>query len=308
MKKHISSVLFYSLVFSQIEYNPEKVKVAFEKSMDRDEPYKLGELSSRKKTVPVGNIIKKTHVSKKIYPGVKRDYWVYVPSQYNETTDASLVIFQDGELYLYGGDVKPDIVFDNLIHSGDMPITIGLFLNPGDKLVGNPTHWKEDDNRSYEYDTMNDLYARFLIEEMFPLLKKDYNISSKPEDVAIIGISSGGICAFNAAWHRPDVFGKVVSHCGSFVNIRGADRYPQIVRESPKKNIKVFLQSGEKDVAISIGSWPFKNKEMADSFMFKGYDYIFVFGKGGHTLMHGGEIFPETMKWIWNDNYKFGKS
>lgn len=265
-----------------------------------NEPYGLGVDSKKKVGVPEGTITKYHWISKKIYPGTERDYWLYVPQQYDSTKQACLIIFQDGGAYLFGEDVKPDIVFDNLISKGDMPVIIGLFINPGDKGPGMPVYGGTD-NRSFEYDPVNDLYPRFLIEEIIPEIKKKYNITDDPLGRAICGISSGGICAFNAAWQRPDVFGKVVSHCGSFANIRGGDKYPEMIRRSVKKPIRVFLQSGENDANLVWGSWPLRNKEMAAALEYAGYDYKFVFGEGGHTLKHGGAIFPSTMRWLWRD-------
>ena len=164
--------------------------------------------------------------------------------------------------YYLGPDVQVNIVFDNLIYKGDIPVIIGVFINPGDTGPGCPL-WGGTDNRSVEYDSVSDLYSRFLIEEIIPEIKKNYNITDDPAGRAIVGISSGGICAFNAAWHRPDAFGKVISHCGSFVNIRGGDKFPEMIRRSPKKPIRVFLQSGEKDANVIFGCWALKNKEMA---------------------------------------------
>ena len=217
-------------------------------SMSGDEPYGLGADSRRQDGVPEGTITKFHWVNKKIYVGTQRDYWIYVPKQYDSSKPACLMIFQDAWLYL-GQLVQPTVVFDNLTYKGDIPVIIGLFVDPGDKGPGNPV-WGGTDNRSVEYDSVSDLYARFLIEEFIPEIKKTYNITDDPAGRALVGISSGGICAFNAAWQRPDAFGKVISHCGSFVNIRGGDEIPEMIRRATKKPIRVFLQSGDRDLNI----------------------------------------------------------
>lgn len=304
--KYISLLLFFpQLILAQVDFDPESMGKDFQRSLNLDEPYRLTWLSKEREGVPKGQTIKKSHKSKTIYPGVNRDYWIYVPANYDKKTESNLIIFQDGEWYLFGNDFKAGVTLDNMISLGLIPQTIGIFINPGDKLVGEKSIWdghKGDiTNRSYEYDSTTDKYSKFLIEEILPDVRKKYNITEEPKRIVIGGISSGGVCAFNAAWHRPDVFGNVISHCGSYTNIRGGDIYPQLVRQSKKKDIKVFLQSGEKDADIIIGSWPLKNKEMAAALEKRGYDYKFEFGVGGHSLKHGGQLFPETLMWLWSD-------
>jgi enterochelin esterase family protein len=302
MKYSLIFLFFTSFIYSQVDFDPDAMRKDFEKSLNLEEPYQLTWLSKERPGVPKGTIIKKTHQSKIIYPGVNRDYWIYVPANYDPKTESNLLIFQDGEWYLFGKDFQGGNALDNMIHLGLIPQTIGVFINPGDKLVGEKNIWNWDkSNRSYEYDSIDNTYPRYLIEELLPEITKKYNLSKDPKKVAIGEISSGGICAFNAAWHRPDVFGNVISHCGSFTNIRGGDKYPQIVRETKKKDLKIFLQTGEKDADIIIGSWPLKNKEMAAALEKRAYEYRFEFGKGGHSLKHGGQLFPETLIWLWSD-------
>jgi enterochelin esterase family protein len=277
----------------------EKDLRSFAFSKSGDEPYGLGKDSKKQDGVPEGAITKYRWVNKKIYIGTHRDYWIYVPKPYDPSKPACLMIFQDADYYL-GPDIQANVVLDNLIHKAEIPVIIGLFIGPGDAGPGMPL-WGGKGNRSVEYDTVSDLYPRFLIEEILPEIKKNYNITDDPAGRAMVGISSGGLCAFNAAWQRPDAFGKVVSHCGSFVSIRGGDKYPEMIRMSPKKPIRIFLQSGEKDANLIFGSWALKNKETAAALEYSGYDYQFVFGEGGHTLMHGGAIFPNTLRWLWRD-------
>jgi enterochelin esterase-like enzyme len=305
MKKKIYSLPFFLILFQsqiiQSQSSIQKDQYYWDSiNVPNKEPYILGEDSKKQQDVPEGNITKYHWSSKVHYPGTGRDYWLYVPKQYKSDHPACLMIFQDGGLYLFGKEMQATIVLDNLIHRGEIPIIIGLFVNPGDKGPGNPIYGGSD-NRSVEYDTVSNLYAGFLIDELIPEVKKKYNITDDPSGRAICGISSGGLCAFNAAWQRPDAFGKVISHCGSFANIRGGDVFPFLIRSKAKKPIRIFLQSGVKDANVYWGNWPLLNQEMASSLAYCGYDYKFIFGEGGHSLNHGGSIFPETLRWIWRD-------
>ncbi|MCA9883465.1 MAG: esterase family protein [Anaerolineae bacterium] len=267
-----------------------------------EEPYKLGPASMPKPDVPQGTVTQYHHISQTIYPHVERDYWVYVPQQYDAAKPACLMVFQDAQFYL-GNDVYAPTVFDNLIDSGEMPVTIGVFVSPGDKGPGNPIYGGKD-NRSFEYDSLGDQYARFLLEELLPEVEEKYNITSDPAGRATCGMSSGGICAFTIAWERPDAFGKVISHCGSFTDIRGGNLYPSLVRKTARKPLRIFLQSGEKDLNVIFGSWPIANQDMAAALAYREYDYQFVFGEGYHSLKHGGAIFPDTLRWMWRDYLK----
>jgi enterochelin esterase-like enzyme len=267
--------------------------------------YKLGPDSERHDGVPKGTITASTWESK-IYANTKRAYYVYVPAQYNANSAAALMIFQDGGAYMKeDGDFRVPIVFDNLIHQKQMPVTIGLFVDPGySSNAPAPENPFRAQNRSYEYDDVSDQYATFLINELIAELKKTYNISDDPKMHAIAGLSSGGICAFSAAWFRPDYFHKVISHIGSFTDIRGGHIYPALIRKSGKKDIKVFLQDGNKDLNNNYGDWWLANLQMESSLKFRGYDYKFVTGTGGHTGKHGGSILPESLRWLWSDVMK----
>ena len=121
---------------------------------------------------------------------------------------------------------------------------------------------------------------------------------------AIAGISSGGICAWTVAWERPDAFRKVLSHVGSFTNIRGGHVYPALIRKAERKPIRVFLQEGENDLDNLFGSWPLANRQMAAALKFAGYEHKFVMGKDGHNSRHGGAILPESLRWLWQDVVK----
>jgi enterochelin esterase-like enzyme len=263
------------------------------------EPYSLGADSLAQDGVPRGEIIQSRFTSERVYPGVERDVWLYVPQQYDPSKPACLMVFQDAKLYL-GADINAPIVFDNLIHKGEMPVTIGVFVSPGETGPGSPLYGGGD-NRSFEYDSLGDQYVRFLLEELLPDIERRYRIVADRAGRSICGISSGGICAFTAAWERPDAFSKVISHCGSFADIRGGDHYPALVRKTEAKPIRVFLQSGSNDLNVVAGNWPLANQAMAAALAYRQYDYQFVFVEGGHTLKHGGSIFPDTLRWLWRD-------
>ena len=264
-----------------------------------EEPYSLGPDSKPQPGVPRGQVIQQRWVSERIYDGTARDYWLYVPQQYKPAQPTCLMVFQDGALYL-GPDCNAATVFDNLIYKGEMPVTIGLFVNAGDKGPGLPIYGGSD-NRSIEYDSLGDRYARFLLEELLPEIRKRYAITGDPAGRAICGLSSGGMCAFNVAWERPDAFGKVVTHCGSFTNIRGGHNVPAIIRKTERKPLRVFLQSGVHDLDVIFGNWPIANQDVAAALAYCGYDHKFVFGEGYHSLKHGGAILPDTLRWLWRD-------
>lgn len=263
--------------------------------------YQLGPDSMRQDGVPQGVVTQMKWVSKKVYPGTERDMWIYVPAQYDKSKPACVMIFQDGGGYVdEKRQSRATIVFDNLIHKKEMPVTIGIFLNPGvipSAIPGGESR----KNRSFEYDTLSDQYSRFLLDEILPFVGEKYNLSDKPEHRATCGISSGGICAWTAAWERPDQFGKVLSHVGSFTNIRGGHNYHAMIRKTEKKPIRVFLQEGSNDLDNLHGNWPLANQQMAASLQFAKYDYKFVMGDGGHNGRHGGAILPDSLRWLWRE-------
>lgn len=267
------------------------------------EDYQLGSDSERQADVPQGKVTQHQWESK-IFPGTRRDYWVYVPQQFDGKTPACVMVFQDGQAYLNDkGQFRSTVVFDNLIHRKEMPITVGIFINPG-VIPAADESAKPRQNRSFEYDTLSDQYARFLLEEILPEVGKTIPLTDDPERRALCGISSGGICAWTVAWERPDAFRKVLSHVGSFTNIRGGHVYPSIIRKTERKPIRVFLQEGENDLDNLHGNWPLANREMAAALKFAGYDYQFVMGNGGHNGQHGGAILPESLRWLWRDTPK----
>ena len=235
------------------------------------------------------------------FPGTVRDYWVYVPAQYDAAKPTNVMVFQDGGSYVdENGQFRVPVVFDNLIHQQEMPVTIGIFINPGVVPAAQPGG-EPQRNRSFEYDSLSDQYARFLLEEILPEVAKNYNLTKSAEGRAICGISSGGICSWTVAWERPDAFSKVLSHVGSFTNIRGGHVYPALIRKTPAKPIRIFMQDGVGDLDNEHGSWPLANQEMAASLKFSKYDYRFVFGDGAHNGKQGGAILPESLRWLWRE-------
>ena len=263
--------------------------------------YTLGPDSLEQKDVPRGKITKHTWTSK-IFPDTVRDYWVYVPAQIDAKEPACVMVFQDGGVYVDPkGQFRVPTVFDNLIHKKEIPVMVGIFINPGKKPAKDGE--KEINNRSFEYDTLTNQYASFLDKEILPEVGKKLNLRKDAAGRGICGISSGGICAFTVAWERPNLCSKVLSHVGSFTSIRGGDVYPGLIRrtKAKPKPIRVFLQGGAQDLDNEFGHWPLANQQMALALRFAKYDYRFEFGDGGHNGKHGGAILPDSLRWLWRD-------
>src|SRR6266568_4486118 len=256
--------------------------------------YKLGPDSQFKAEVPHGRVERFQFTNFTVFPGTVRDGGVYIPAQYDPSKPAALMVFQDGIGYLStNGGWRVPLVFDNLIAANEMPVTIAIFLNPGSRAG--------QSNQSFEYDSLGDAYAKFLINEAIPFVTNKFSlaITDDPELRATCGSSSGGICAFTVAWERPDQFRKVLSTIGSFTNIRGGHNYPALIRKTERKPIRVFLQDGSNDLNNLHGDWPLANQEMASALRFMGYDHRFVLGDGSHNGRHGGAILPDALRWLW---------
>jgi enterochelin esterase family protein len=251
--------------------------------------------------VPRGEMLKfPAWAGSKVYRKTRRDIWIYVPKQV-KTGVPSLMIFNDGLGYADpAGAVRAPAVLDSLIHSGELPPTVGIFVMPGQPVGKAADQQASGRQRSFEYDSLTGNYANFLTREVIPFVEKETGLTfnADPSQRTVVGISSGGICAFNAAWYNPGAFGRVLSHCGSFTNIRGGHNYPYLVRTTERKPIRILLTSGSNDANIPIGSWPHANKSMAAALEYAGYESRFVFGEGGHSLRHGGAIFADSLRWL----------
>jgi enterochelin esterase-like enzyme len=280
-----------------------------------DDVYKLGPDSLPHDDVPKGKVIGPLTLASEVFTNTTRHYWVYVPAQYASNSPARLMIFQDGHAWLNtNGDYRVPNVFDNLIYRREMPVTLGVFINPGrtsQQAEATSTNWGDNiNNRATEYNELNDNYAKLIVNELLPALGKDYNISKNPDDRAIAGASSGAICAFTVAWQRPDQFRKVISTIGSFTNIRGGHVYPDLIRQSERKPIRIFLQDGLNDLRGTrrgtkpydpTWDWHAQNRLMVAALTEKGYDVNYCWGIGTHSNKQGGAMLPEMLRWLWRD-------
>jgi enterochelin esterase-like enzyme len=265
--------------------------------------------------VPKGEIRGPFVLPSQAYPGTQHTYWVYVPAQYDPAVPASLMIFQDGQAFMHPeGDIRAQVVMDNLIYRREIPVMIGVFINPGrrpDQPEPTLSNWGDrDTNRSTEYNVLDDRYAKVICDELLPALKKEYNISPDPERRGIGGSSSGAIAAFTVAWHRPNEFRKVLSNVGSFVNLRGGHEYPDIIRKSEKKPLRVFLVDGRNDNRglrpdgqyDPNRDWFLQNVRMQQALQEKGYDLNYSWGVQRHGQKMLQTVFPEMMRWLWRDH------
>ena len=284
-----------------------------------DAYYKIGPDSMPHEGVPKGRLDGPKTLPSEVFPGTQHTFWVYVPAQYDPAQPAALMIFNDGQAFKHEpGDVQAHHVLDNLIHRREIPVMLGVFINPGrrpDQPEPTPQNWGDrDTNRPEEYNALNDKYPRVIVDELLPALYQEYNISRDPELHGIGGASSGGIAAFTVAWHRPDHFRKVFTFVGSFVNLgnRGGHTYPDIVLQNEKKPIRVFLQDGRNDNRQpsrggndpNSNDWFYQNVRLAEALTKKGYDVNYTWGIGNHGQKQGGAIFPEIMRWLWRDAQK----
>ena len=293
-----------------------------------DVHYPLTADSLPQSDVPRGRLEGPFEFKSKIFAGTVRRYWIFVPAQYTPDQAASVLVFQDGQRATNpDGPLRVPTVMENLIYRGDMPTTIGIFITPGNRSERYPHNlgMSNPDHRAEEYDALDDAYARFLIEEMLPEVGKRYRLTNDPEQRAIGGTSSGAICAFTVAWHRPDAFRKVISLIGSYVSIGyrpaangqpmvpGGDLYPTLIRKSPIRPIKIFLQDGSNDLDNEHGNWFLANQQMlaalqwananADRSNVPGprHEVKHVWGKGTHSDEHGGALLPGIMRWLWKE-------
>jgi enterochelin esterase family protein len=252
--------------------------------------YAHGPDSSPQPGVPCGAIHEFEWSASLVFPGTRRRYWVYVPAQYADAEPAALMVFQDGAMYLDpDGELRVPVVFDNLIHRGELPVTIGVFVDPG------------EGTRNAEYDAFDDAYASFLLTEILPSVRERYAVTDDPDRWAIGGGSSGGSCAFTVAWMRPDRFRRGLTFLGSFAQIKGGNPYPELIRRTPPKPLRVFLQAATRDLNwnASEHNWLSANLQVAAALAEQGYDLRLVVGDGGHNPNHAGAILPDALRWLW---------
>jgi enterochelin esterase family protein len=293
--------------------------------------YKLGTDSLPQSGVPKGKLEGPFLFKSWIITNTVRRYWIYVPGQYSPDKPANVLVFQDGQRATNpDGALRVPQVLENLIHKGDIPVTIGIFVTPGQRGETYPDDlaMRNPNNRAAEYDSLSDNYARFICEEMLPEVGKKYNLTKDPERRAIGGTSSGAICAFTVAWQRPDEFRNVISMIGSYTSIGyrpardgqpmtpGGDLYPTLIRKNPIKPIKIFLQDGSNDLNNDHGNWFLANQQMLSALEFANakadrentpgprYRINHEWGDGSHADSHGGAILPDILRWLWGGSAK----
>jgi enterochelin esterase-like enzyme/sugar lactone lactonase YvrE len=262
--------------------------------------YTPGPDSKVQPNVPKGTVTRAVLPPGKFYPGTPHSYQVYVPAQYDPKKPAPLLVYLDGN--------GPTVVLDNLIAKGDIPPMIGIFVAPG--VLAPPN----DDamgryNRIFEYDNISGRFADFLEQELIPEVAKKYNISKNPDDRAIGGVSTGAVGAFVAAWERPDMFHRVLTWIGTFVDMKGSDSLAAMVRRTEPKPLRVWLQDGKNDHitpdqpfgVFYAGSWPLNNQVMYEALEFGGYDVKLTIGEGGHDGNQSAALMPDAIRWIWRD-------
>jgi enterochelin esterase family protein len=261
--------------------------------------YAHGPDSERQPGVPIGALIESTWDRSEVFPRTERRYWVYVPAQYRPDEAANLLVVQDGWYYLDpDNEIRASVVLDNLIHKGEVPVTIGVFVDPGVfPAEADPVARR---NRNVEYDTYSDAYATFLLDEILPMVRRDYRIADDPDSWAIAGGSSGGDCSFTVAWMRPDRFRKVLIFESSWPQVRGAD-YERLIMETPPKPLRVFMQASTRDIGWwrPDHNWFSSNLRVAAALAERGYDVRLVLGDGAHEPNHAGVLLPDALRWLW---------
>jgi enterochelin esterase-like enzyme len=274
-----------------------------------DAYYLLGPDSQPQAGVPKGRIAGPYTLPSTVFPGTQHTYFVYVPAQYDPAQPAALTILNDGQAMMAEpGDVQAQNVFDNLIYRREIPVMLGVFINPGrtpEQPEPIPTNWGDKTTiRADEYNPPTDKYARVIVGELMPALRKEYNIASDPNLHAIMGSSSGGCAAFGVAWFRPDDFRKVITFVGSFTDIRGEYVYPELVAASERKPIRIFMQDGRNDNRNQSDpnrDWFHQNVRLMKALTEKGYEVNYTWGIGNHGQKQGGAVFPDMMRWLWRD-------
>ncbi len=267
-----------------------------------DRLFPLGPDSLPQPGVPAGRLEKHSLTASHVFPGTVRDYWIYVPANYDAARPPCVMIVQDGWDHL-----RPErrwrmpVIFENLIHQRAIPVCLGIFINPG-VIPATRDGTPERIQRSFEYDRTDDRYARFLIEEIIPAVAARYPLRTDGDSVMLLGGSSGAFCSFNAAWHRPDAFRRVFSCVGSYVGLRGGHHAAPLVRLNEPKPLRVFLEGGGEDLNCYAGDWWTANTDMLSALRYAGYEVNHAWApQAGHNDYHGSSIFPAALRWLWQD-------
>lgn len=265
--------------------------------------YEHGPDSRRRAGVPAGRTTEVLHDASRLYPGTSRRVWIHVPQACDPGEPASVVFFLDGWWYLDpDGEVRGGIVLDNLVHAGAIPPTVGVFVDPG--VVIGEVDPQRRKNRNREYDAFDDTNARFLLEEIAPLVTATAPLADNPGRWAICGGSSGGNGALTAAWHRPDRFGCVIASLSSFAQIPGGNPYPGLIARTAPKPLRIFMQAARHDLGHGqpTANWYVENLRVSAALDEAGYRHRLVLGDGGHSPNHGGVLLPDALRWLWSDD------
>lgn len=287
--------------FQEVTWRIEAGGQVLGRGTNRIEHYVLGPDSQRQPGVSVGRI-EKFEWHSKVFTNTVREVQVYIPAQYSTQKPACVMVWQDGPGHADpNGSMRATVVMDNLIAKKEMPVTVGVFIAPGRRPNQKPGDRAA--NRGFEYDSLGDTYARFIIDEMLPEVARRYSLNLRTDAAgrAIAGGSSGGICAFTVAWERPDQFHKVLSWVGSFVDLRGGHVYPYLIRKTEPKPIRVYLLDGDNDLDNPFGNWPLANKMMASSLALMKYDHRLDWNQCFHGSKGMAPSLPDAMRWLWRD-------
>lgn len=309
--RRVNGRLFVGFVLAAVALELMVVACAAAAEKDRsraasvgDDEYQPGPDSQLQSDVPRGKTFQFVFERSQIFPGTRRTITVYVPEQYKAERPACVYVGLDGLGF------NAPVVFDNLIHKGEMPVVIGVGVSPGQVDSARPPE-NPRFNRSFEFDGLNDNLARCVLEEILPEVQRrqtpggvPIRLSEDPNDRCTGGGSTGAIAAFTLAWQRPDAFRRVFTAIGTFVGMRGGDRYPVLVRKTEPKPLRVFMQDGSNDQWMGgpeVGDWWMSNQTMERALAFAGYQVEHVWGHGNHSGRHAAAIFPDAMRWLWKD-------
>lgn len=256
--------------------------------------YAYGPDSARHDGVPAGRIVELDIGASTIFPGTTRAVVIHVPMQYSPSEPAALMVYQDGRMYADPrGEIRGGVVAENLIHRGEMPVTLSVFVDPG-----------APGNRNIEYDAFDDRYATFLLDEVIPLVQERFSVTRDPDRWGICGGSSGGNCALTVAWQRPDRFRRVMSFLGSFAQMPGGNPYPEAIRDEANKPLRIYMQAASRDLNWNAprANWLSNNLRVAAALAESAYDVRFVLGDGGHDPNHAGATLPDALRWLWRSS------